>query len=492
MKWRSLITLVILFLAGCVPGAETNRIFSKRPATTVAAPMGQALVVGISQLQQAPEAYEGTLVRVTSQYRRAPVIVCDGIARPSPATWRLGEGEQLVGARGFEELVQILLPPGITITVDGVWRFWRGPIGCGKDAPVQSVWYLSVMDIVSPSPVARVTLTPTGGEPEVTPDDTAEAPAETPTSSGPDPVGTPVTVPSPTVVATTRPPATQVAPTATSDATATLSASPTAEDDEESTSEPTGTETATATIEGTLAATATADGAVTATPAASETPGGSVVDKGSVGYQDLRGGRLNSNETNSWQFPVEAGDVITISVAARTGTDISLTVLDPAGNRIVQQNESPAGEMEIIAGLEAGGSGGYRVVIAEAGGAETYYSILLLNSNYDDYYTFIFAGMLSYGSSATSSMADYTDQFWFFFGNSQDVVNINVAPNDQSDIFFDLFGPEGDLLQEIDDGEGGNAEQLLNFRLPSTGMYAIRVGEYVYAPSNFTILVARN
>lgn len=491
MSWRVLLAAVILFLVGCSQAATTSPIYSNRTLVTASVPRGQPLSVELSQLQRAPEAYEGILIRVSGEYRRAPIIVCDGIARVSPATWSLDQGDVRIGAGGFENLVQTLLPPGLTVTVDGVWRFWRGPVGCGKDAPLQSVWYLAVTNIVSPSPVARVTLTPPGGAPAATPDETDETPTDTATPSATEPIETPVTGPATTGAPTsTLEPATPVA-TQTSSVTATVEG----DGEEESTLEP--TVTAQATANGTITATATLENGATATAAAtrspSATPGGSVVDKGEIGYQDLRGGLLNSNETQSWQFPVQAGDVITISVAARAGTDVTLTVLDPAGNRVVEQNDNPAGQIETVAGLEAEGSGRYRIVIAEASANETYYSLLLLNNNYFDYYEFIFSGLLSYGSSASSSMEADTDQFWFFFGNSQEVVNINVAPTDQGNLFIYLYGPEGDVLQQgIDDAGAGGAEQILNFRLPATGMYAIRVGEFDYEPANFTILVSRN
>lgn len=497
MVWRVLLATVSLFLVGCGQPATANRIFSSRPAVTAVVPPGQPLSVDIGQLQQAPEAYEDTLVRIIGEYRRAPVVVCDGITRSSPATWWLGQGQELIGANGFENLVHVLLPPGLTISVDGVWRSWRGPVGCGKDAPLQSVWYLAVTDIVSPRPVARVTLTPAGGAPASTPFETQQAPAETGTPSGPEPVGTPLTEPSPTNRPATIP-AAGTSPANTPVPNSTATPSPNAEE-EESTVEPVETSQATATLDGTTTVTATAtangegDVTATATVGATATPGGTVVDKGSIGMQDLRGGRLNSAETNSWRFSVQTGDVITISVAARADTDIAVAVLDPAGNRVADQNNSAAGEIETIAGLEVQGSGEYRVVLSEATGGETYYSLLILNSNYADYYPFIFAGILSYGSNVTTSLAEATDQFWFFYGNAQEIVNINVAPTDQSDLFFDLFGPEGDQLEEtFDDAGSGGSEQLRNFVLPSTGMFAIRVGEFAYEPSNYTILVSRN
>jgi hypothetical protein len=331
-----------------------------------------------------------------------------------------------------------------------------------------------------------------------------EVPSGTETPAGPPPLGTPASVPSPTIASTATRLESGVQATATRRATATLPATATpGEVGDGETPEATETLQATATANGaaTVAATATSsagDGptptvTLTPTPSVTVTPGGTVVDRGSVGYQDLRGDGLGAGETNSWQFSVEAGDVITISVAARFGTDIALSVLDPAGNRIIDQNDSPAGQVEIIEGFEAAGNGGYRLVISEANGMETYYSLMLLNTNYADYYTFVFAGLLSYGSSATSEMDPDTDQFWFFFGNEDELVNVSVAPSDQSDLFFDLFGPDGDAVWEyVDETPRGGAEQLRDFQLPDTGMYAIRVGEIDYEASNFRVLVSRN
>lgn len=495
MNRRILLAFALVLLFGCSQQTATNRILRNRPTATVVVPGGVPLAVGISQLQQAPEAYEDVLVRVTGQYRRAPVIICDGIVRRSPASWRLGSDEELIAASGFEDLVPVLLPPGMTVTVDGVWRTWRGPVGCGKAAPRQTVWYLAVTEIVSPNPIARVTLTPPGGVPEATLDEVVEVPQETETPSAPSPVGTPATAPTTTRASATASPTTRPPATATGGATSPAPSSPTPSvDEEEDTPEPTESPQATATINGTATAPSDATPTATVTPAATATPGGTIVDRGSIGYQDLRGNRLAVGETDSWQFSVEAGDVITVSVAARAGTDIVLAILDPAGNRIIEQNDSPAGQIEIIEGFEPSGSGGYRLVIFEEDGMETTYSMMLLNSGYeDDYYEFVFAGLLAYGNSATSNMAPDTDQFWFFFGEAGEIVNISVTPSDQSDLFFDLFGPDGDAVWEyVDETQRGGAEQLRDLQLPDTGLYGIHIGEIQYAASSFRVLVSRN
>lgn len=493
---------LLLIVSACRRGDGRSEIHSSLPQTAGSIPSGPALVADISELSEAPQAYAGALVQVTGQYRRAPVIVCDGNDRPSPVTWLLVEGEHEIGARGFEQFVRPLLPSGLTVTVQGVWRHWRGPVGCGKDAPLLDAWHLVVTDFVAPSPVARVTLTPAGQAPR----QTAAAGGEIATATA---TGTPQAA-SVTSTATATPTATQPstrAATATPRTTSTslpdVSATP-----GNGTASPTATvaatqEGATATATpGTVTATATAESGATPTaspttapgpdsPTATATP--NVVDQGNLAYQDLRGAHLDQNETHSWQFDVRSGDVITISVAANLETDIELVVLDPAGNRIVEQNQSPAGEIERIVSLQTGGSGGYRVVIGEADDNPTDYSLLLLNNNYAQYYNFVFAGLTSYGSSRSSQMAAESDQFWFFFGNNGEVINVNVSPNDDSNLFFDLYGTEGELLEDfVNEAGQGGAEQLLGFQLPATGLYAVRVGELEFEAASYALIVARN
>lgn len=495
MVWRLLAISLAFFTIGCSRPVSANRINSSRPSTTAVISVGQPLSVNVDQLLQAPEAYQGRLVRLTGQFRRAPVIVCDGITRRAPATWRLAQTEQFVAAGGYETLIPVLLPPGMTVTVDGVWRFWRGPVGCGKEAPMQSIWYLAVTDVIAPSPIARVTLTPFGAEPQPTADQT-EPPSEPP------PIGTPAPAPSSTVTAasTTAPATPQATSTTQGSGVATMTSTPTPDEnddeavDDDGTTTPQATATDDAGAPGTVTVTATAqDTTATATAAATATPGGSVVDKGIVEYQDLRGELMGNDETHSWLFDVEAGDFITVSIIAEADADIVMSVFDPGGNRVLQEDSGGTGQIERIEGLEVQSNGRYRIVISESSSNETYYAMLLLNDNYEDYYPFVFSGLLTYGASASSNMAEATDQFWFFFGNSQEVVNISVSPTDGTDLFIDLFGPDGELLEgTIDSAGNGGDEQMRNYVLPGTGLYGVRVGEVFYEASTFTILVSRN
>lgn len=486
MKRPQLILFIALSLliASCGRGASSG-IFANRTVATPLIPSGPAQEISVEDLLEAPAANEGTLLRVTGQYRRAPLIVCDGYARHSPATWLLADESQVIGVRGFETLVHPLLPRGLTMTVEGVWHHWRGPVGCGKDAALEDIWYLHVVNIVSPSPVARVTLTPTADGLAQAPTATAQATDE----GEPEPVGTPVPQPSatPPPTATPRTP-TPGAPTRT----------PTTEPEEEPEATPTATSETeeTATAEGTEAPTGTASptatsaaGGATASPTATRT----VTDMGVVDYQDLRGDFMSGDEMHSWQFEVRAGDVITINVAPRLETDMRLAVLDPAGNRIVDQNDSGTGEIERIEALEAGTTGTYRLLINEDQGRDTDYLMILLNNGYDSYYAFSFAGVLTYGSTRSGSLGEEMDQFWFFFGNAGERVNINVAPTDSSNLFLEVYDPEGNMeVDTVDEAGGGGTEQVLNFQLPNTGLFAIRVGEMDYQPASYTVLVARN
>ncbi|MCZ7669586.1 MAG: hypothetical protein M5U34_21625 [Chloroflexi bacterium] len=125
---------------------------------------------------------------------------------------------------GHEELVK-RLPDGLTLTVEGVWRQYDGPLGCGKGPAAGVTWYLQVERIVSPNPLPLLnrTVVPTlaGGvlttsQPgiEITPFETGTPGTAVPTQPG---IGiTPLPTTPPFLPGTQPPPATITAvPTAT-------------------------------------------------------------------------------------------------------------------------------------------------------------------------------------------------------------------------------------------------------------------------------------
>lgn len=535
MKWTWLIVLTLLFLlpAGCQSGT-VGHFSSDLGQATFAPPPGQPIVLQVADLAAQPESYAGAFVRVSGRYRRAPVLVCEANARRSPANWMLSNGELTIGAAGFERLIRALWPADLTVTVEGRWQWWRGPVGCGKGAPVRDVWYLAVTKIVSPSPLARVTLTPSG----LVGGATVEAPVATSTpaapggdegAGGPTPTattGTGQATPSPTtaVAAATATPTEGTtggeAPTATpapttAEITATetvtsVTPSPTTTLRPGETRPPTLTPSPTNTLRpgetpqptdtpsSTPSPTNTSQpGEPTATPTATPTLAPlSLVDQGELSYQDLQGRNMPGDTGHSWQLDIQAGDVITISVAAPLNRDLSLEIQDSEGETVTASNERPAGQIETIAGLDFGEPGTYRIIVRETQQRATEYHIIALNQFNA---SLVFSGILDFGQPQDDNLKEFTDNFWFFRGEGNTSVDITVSPAESDrDILFKVYGPGGELLTGsygpdgwIDNGLNGETEELLNFMLPGTGLYAVHVGESSFETAGFSITVAQ-
>lgn len=136
-----------------------------------------------AELNSDPAAYRDQRLQVSGVYTPLPAVNC----RPQagvPISWSLvAEGLQL-NAVGFESILQ-LVPPGTELTVVGYWRFYQGPLGCGKAPPVGILWYLEVTQIVQPNPLlsgaSSLALTVISGSP-LAPLGTIEA-LTTPTAS---------------------------------------------------------------------------------------------------------------------------------------------------------------------------------------------------------------------------------------------------------------------------------------------------------------------
>ncbi|MGB3717846.1 MAG: hypothetical protein WA996_25805 [Candidatus Promineifilaceae bacterium] len=114
----------------------------------------QPQLVTFDELQEDPEAYQDELIRVTGSFFRPPPPEC--LLYTGPGTsWSLISDDLRLDALGFEQSLQ-LVRPGLELTVDGIFRKYDGPLGCGKRPPVGIAWFLETTQIVQPNPLARV------------------------------------------------------------------------------------------------------------------------------------------------------------------------------------------------------------------------------------------------------------------------------------------------------------------------------------------------
>lgn len=221
-----------------------------------------------------------------------------------------------------------------------------------------------------------------------------------------------------------------------------------------------------------------------------------ISDQGNINFQDLQGRQIQGGQAHRWQFPAGDGDTITILVAPPPDQDIAFSLVDPAGNNLLLQDENGAGEIETLSSYVVDDAGSYQLIIREANGDDISYLMMVLNDvagdDNDDFYSFNFADNLEYGETRNGSLAEETDEFWFFQGTAGDRVTITVTPTNDSDILFEIYGPTGDRLVDFVDSRGATEAEEYDFQVSTNGLYAIRVGEAAYEQSDYTISVTED
>ncbi len=503
LSWFLLLAALLGILAGCRQSdSEANPLRGRSSGTTPPALIDEPLVVTVSDLALAPTAYYGRVVRLTGRFRRLPVLTCSDVTRRSPAVWSLTDAADTVLVNGTHDQLARLAPGDLTISVQGRWWRWRGPVGCGKDAPLQEVWYLHVSHVLAPNPITAATLTPVGAV-AVLPSPTLEPP---PTEGGPGPIAAISPTPPPTSAATPDPFATVTAtPTVlvtpfTATPSATPSASPTPTPSPPGT--PSGTPSATPspsptptpgpsatpggpTLTPTLIPSVTPIPTAGPSPTPSPTSSGNQEDMGELATQDLVVEVLAPAARHRWTVEVEQATTLTVNVATPTNRNEVVSVTTESGNVLITQNNASGAAPEIVS-VALPGAGKYYVIISEATGQGGPYSMIL---NTTESYNFVFKGTLVYGDASSADMSPDSDHFWHFEGIEGDHIALLVAPADQSDLFIELYGPDAALVFDdpVDDGGAGVPEFLIDFELPETGFYAVRIGEFDYAASDYSI-----
>ncbi len=479
----------------------------------------QPTAVPLAELSADPEAFAGQFLQLSGAYQYLPLLVCNGETHPGPAGWQLMEEVQTVNAAGEEEIeaIQIaaggfdsqlrsLLAAGTPLTVNGFWRYWEGPVGCGKQAVPRQVWYLRVTDIVSPAQLVGVstgdgtlpTLETTPGEVEA--GGTAVSTISvTPTLPLTPTLTITATPTQPLPVAT--PTLSVIPPTATGDVLPSPTLTPTREG--EGTPEATavtGTPTITPTLTNTpppgasLTPTPTSTGGTSepGTPTVTPQPGTyTIVEVDPINPDAAMYGveTLGAWQKQNWPLTLIDSQAITIGIAAEPDMNIVVAVYDEADNTVLApQDNAPAGQLEEIRNLRVDPTKSYIVQVYETNGRDGAYFMTIVG---DQTEVVLFSrGILSYGLTRQDTIAADHRHFWYFYGEAGDVIDITTTTDANKLILISLYDMNADLLSDDDGVELEYVEEeILDFTLPETGLYLIWLEEFAYESAPYTLTI---
>ncbi|MCA9918555.1 MAG: hypothetical protein KC445_11420 [Anaerolineales bacterium] len=511
MKSRHLIFLLVLltFFAGCSGDERPTPTPFSEDGIVEETPSGAPLEISISDLAADPEAYADTLVRISGKFRRLPLLVCENDPHPAPATWQLvAEDGSLVALGGFDSQVRSLLPNDLTMTASGIWQLFDGPVGCGKSASSTQIWYLKVSDIVSPSPIARVTLTPTGSGSQIaatggegdgdgdtavsTPDENGNLPPTATSADGSAPNSTPTSASNPTQPSggsATQTPTSGTGGTGgsggsggASGGTPTGTPSPTftIDPNETSTVTPVGSSgTATPTAgSGTATATSSSGGSnPTPTTAVLTTATSSPNNFDIIEFDDLSSETpilelLSQNEAHHYPIIFDYTGTITVTAIGESTMNLVLEIIDQTNDVVQQANSGGDGALETIANAQLNIDQDYQIRVYDLNAVNGDYCLIF---NEDGGYPDTIKGRISYEQTVNNTLNILGISYWCFLGTFEDDVTISVSPTGSAgDLAVALFGPPD--FTSIGDVYADSI--MSNVILPDDGMFMIGVLDF--------------
>lgn len=180
--------LVIVLIISVALGARQRPLKPFVPTETPAPLTLEAVpqTIPFALLGEDPAQYRDQLIRVSGTFRFSGSSKCPTVYSGPRIIWGVINDDLQMNALGLESIAR-RLPDGLEVTVEGIWRFHAGPVGCGKEAQAAAgIWYLEVLAIVQPNPLPlRGPNDPIGTRPPTTPLPTLEPGSE----PGSDPLG---------------------------------------------------------------------------------------------------------------------------------------------------------------------------------------------------------------------------------------------------------------------------------------------------------------
>lgn len=169
-----------------------------------------------------------------------------------------------------------------------------------------------------------------------------------------------------------------------------------------------------------------------------------------------------------WSFGGEAGDTITITLDGEQGlVDMALELYGPDNVFLTQAGGDYGSSAQIFAYVLAEDAD-YRIVVSTSSDSTGSYELLVGPAD-------IREQEIAYGETMESELTEEMPrEFWTFRGRGGDTVTISMEGLESfNDTYLELYGPDGDLLIQNDDGGQGFFALIDDYELPESGDYRI-------------------
>lgn len=189
---------------------------------------------------------------------------------------------------------------------------------------------------------------------------------------------------------------------------------------------------------------------------------------------DLVQGALDGALNNIWTFTAEEGSYATISLAPEEeNVDLTLTLIDPAGNVLTTMDDGYAGDLEVMSDVPLLDEGTYLIEASEFFNEPGRYRLSLLVSDEPEIES---GGTLKFGQEITAELLPDNRHLWYFDGIAgQSATLILTSLDENFDIIMEMRSPDDRPIVVLDEGFVGDAEVLTGYELPLTGRYSVVV-----------------
>lgn len=205
--------------------------------------------------------------------------------------------------------------------------------------------------------------------------------------------------------------------------------------------------------------------------------------EGSLSYGETVEDQVTTLSGDQWTFQAESGDIISIELNGGTLEDSYLELFGPDGDLLTHDDDSGPDLDSLISGFVLPETGEYTIV-ARGFGEETGAYALSLESGVQDIES---EGFLSYGDQIENVVSNSIGDEWYFTGDADDIVSVELTGSTLDDTYLELYGPDGRRLAYDDDG-GPDLNSLINgFTLPESGTYTVVARGYGGNTGTYTL-----